>query len=91
MNWTKEDLQNFLRRWEEMKQAAKTGNPQAKRQYENALLSLGLEPNTDGRNVQTKKDKLYGLSQDAAVELAPAEFVDEFSEFLKARNRTTRK
>jgi len=43
LGWTKDDLQEFARRWTELKRAA-SEDPQAKRQLDDALRSLGLRP-----------------------------------------------
>jgi hypothetical protein len=88
MNWTEQELRDFLARWKEMKQRAKEGDASAKRQYENALKSLGLAPaQIKGRNIEHERDKLFGLSEEGADFRPPAEIASEFNTFLKDRNR----
>ncbi len=87
MNWTQEDLKRFLQRWEEMKRRAMRGDQQAKREYENALRSLGLAPAARRRDLQTKRDAMHGLSEDGAVNRPPPEVMEKFNAFLKSRNR----
>ena len=87
MKWTKEDLAKFVRRWEQMKQKAGTGDRAAQQDYQNALMSLGLTPGGKGRNLKVDRDKLFGLREDGAVNRPPAEFMEDFSTFLKSRNR----
>ncbi len=43
LGWTKEDLQDFARRWADLKRAANE-DPRAKQQLDDALRSLGLRP-----------------------------------------------
>lgn len=87
MNWTQEDLKRFLQRWEEMKRRAMQGDQQAKREYENALRSLGLAPAARRRDLQAKRDTMHGLSEDGAVNRPPPEVMEKFNAFLKSRNR----
>ncbi len=87
MNWTKEDLAKFVQRWEQMKQKAEAGDPAAQQDYHNALLSLGLTPGGTGRDLEVDRDKMFGLREDGAVNRPPAEFMDDFSAYLKSRNR----
>ena len=87
MNWTKADLENFLRRWEEMKAAADTGTPEAKKKYEKSLRSLGLRPQGGSRNTKTVNESAEGLGQDSAVNRPPAERVPDFNSFMRDLNR----
>ena len=88
MNWTEQDLQDFLTRWEAMKQKANTGTPQEKKRYADALRSLGLRPEEVRRNVlQSRRDQLNKLSEDGAVNRPPANLAEPFNAFLKNRNR----
>jgi hypothetical protein len=43
LGWTKDDLQDFARRWADLKRAA-SEDPRAKQQLDDALRSLGLRP-----------------------------------------------
>lgn len=88
MNWTEQDLKDFLARWEEMKRKAQSGSDQDRKHYEDALRSLGLRPESVRRNIlKSQRDKLNRLSEDGAVNRAPAELAEEFNSFLKNRNR----
>ena len=87
MNWTKADLENFLRRWEEMKNAADTGTPESKKKYEKSLRSLGLRPKSESRKTKTVDESAEGLGQDSAVNRPPAERVPDFNSFMRDLNR----
>lgn len=87
MNWTQDDLKQFLDRWQRMKAKAETGDPDAVRQYEQAVRSLGLNPNRDRRTIQQSNDDASGLNQDSAVIEPPPELAPDFNEFLRDRNR----
>jgi hypothetical protein len=73
-----------------MKQEAETGDEKKKRFYEDALNSLSLAPKTAGRKVEIKKDAVYGLNEDSAVDYIHSDYVDKFNSFLKRRNRAKR-
>ena len=85
--WTKADLENFLRRWEEMKDAAETGTPESKKKYEKSLRSLGLRPKSGSRKTKTVEESAEGLGQDSAVNRPPAERVPDFNSFMRDLNR----
>lgn len=88
MNWTEQDLKDFIARWDAMKQKAGNGTPQERKRYEDAVRSLGLRPESVRRNViQSRRDQLNKLSEDGAVNRPPANLANEFNSFLKNRNR----
>ncbi len=90
MNWTKQDLERFLKQWREMKANAAAGDKEAQKAYAEALQSLGLRRETRGRQVDVKRDDPFQLNEDGAVDQIPAEYVDKFNSFLKRRNRSKR-
>ncbi len=87
MNWTEEDLNNFLRRWQEMKAAAEQGDLKAKAKYEKSLKGLDLRPNADSRAVKQNKDKIQDLTEDNAVIQPPPELAPDFNATLRDLNR----
>ena len=87
MNWTQEDLNNFLRRWQEMKAAAEQGDLKAKDKYEKSLKGLDLRPNADSRAVKQNKDKIQDLTEDNAVIQPPPELAPDFNATLRDLNR----
>ena len=91
MNWTEQDLRDFLARWEEMKARAETGDPTQKKRYEDALRSLDLRTETTRKNtLKSRRDKLTNLSEDGTVNRPPAELAEQFNTFMKNRNRETK-
>jgi hypothetical protein len=88
MNWTREDLQNFMQRWKEMKLKAESGNAADKKRYETALQRLGLIPQSqNSRKVAGERDDLHGLLEDGAINQPPAHLIERFNAFQKERNR----
>jgi hypothetical protein len=87
MNWTQDDLNQFLSRWNEMKQAAEKGDSLAKRRYDQLLRSLDYRPSSEKRTVRQSKDDTSGLSQDSAVIQPPPEFAPDFNATLRDLNR----
>ena len=90
MNWTKQDLERFLKQWREMKAKAAAGDKESQKAYAEALQSLGLRREIRGRQVDVKRDDPFQLNEDGAVDQIPAEYVDKFNSFLKRRNRSKR-
>jgi hypothetical protein len=87
MNWAEQDLREFLDRWKRMKQSAQTGDPTAKKQYEEAIKSLGLRPDNRSRTSKNRDVDASGLNQDGSVIEPPADLAPDFNEFLRDRNR----
>jgi hypothetical protein len=87
MNWTEQDLREFLDRWNRMKQNAGTGDPNARKQYEEAIKSLGLRPDAGSRTLKNRDADTSGLNQDSSVIEPPADLAPEFNDFLRDRNR----
>ena len=62
LGWTRSDLEKFYRQWAEMRREAGSANPEAKRQYNDALRSLGLQPRAaELRGGGTPRDKFQHL------------------------------
>ena len=91
MNWTKEDLAQFLKRWQQMRDKAGSGDVRSKREYENGLNSLGIFPESKSRVAKGVQEKEFRLNESGAVDQIPAEYVDRFNSFLRRRNRSKRK
>ena len=88
LNWSKEDLNQFLNRWEKMKAAAEAGDPIAKQRYEKALKSLGLSSDAQQQKVRGVSDKQRGFNTDSAVNRPPQEIAPGYRAFKRARNRS---
>jgi hypothetical protein len=87
MNWTQQDMEKFLKRWEEMKRAAELGSPAAKKKYEKSLQALGLRPKTGRRAVKQLNESAIGLSEDSAVNRPSPEREPDYNSFLRDLKR----
>ena len=89
LGWTKEELQQFLVRWEQLKRAAREEDPQAKLELDDALRSLGLRASRlDVRRGRTDNDQLRGQSEAGIVNRPPAEFEEQFNAYRKGAVRS---
>lgn len=85
MGWSKEQLQAFVDRWMKAKEEA-SRFPEKKREYDEALRSLGLTPSAgrtrqaDGRN-----DGLQGMREEGGRIRPPESLRERFDAFRKAR------
>ena len=90
LNWTKEEMNRFIDRWEKMKQAAKNGTEADRNRLKQHLKSLGLRP--PGKRIKStlagdgKEDYL----EDSAVDLIMPELRGEYQAFQRDQNRPDR-
>jgi len=92
LNWTEDDLRDFLGRWRAMRDRAATGDVAKQEEFRQQLQSLGLRPRTV-ESVQSRvaEDDRRGLRQDAARATIPFEMLDRFKAFQKSKaKRETR-
>ena len=87
MNWSKDDLNNFLDRWKQMRDAAKQGDVKAKNKYDRAVKSLGLRPDGARRKVTNNGQEAGSVNQDGAINAPPADQLHDFNAFLRDLNR----
>ncbi len=88
MNWTADEMREFVRRWKEMKEKARAGSARDREQLTDSLQSLGLRPPTTQRNEFSRElDTQRGFEEDAAVNRPPAEMIPAFKAFQKGRSR----
>ncbi len=88
MNWTQQQMQEFLSRWEKLRAEASRGDKTAQQHYEESLQSLGLQngaPNV--RSDRMQKDSIKNLNEDSSVTQPPLPFRDGFREYLKLRSK----
>ena len=90
MNWSKEDMDQFLKRWKQMRDQAGTGDFKSKREYEDGLRALGIAPKVRGRVADGVKDKEFRLNESGAVDQIPAEYRERFNSYLRRRMRSKR-
>lgn len=87
LGWTKEDLQDFVRRWSELKRAA-TEDPRAKRDLDDALRSLGLRPATAApRRTEMQQDARRTERNLGGRSNPPASYRELFDAYRKGTGR----
>jgi hypothetical protein len=78
LNWTRADVERFVKHWEQMKRDAQAPSPDAREQYNEALRSLGLQPRTTSLEASKNAgDKQQGLRQSRRSS-PPPEYADQF-------------
>ncbi len=88
MNWTEQELRDFVARWEHLKQAASQGESNAGLRYSEALRSLGLRSQTaQARRAQMQRDQIRDLNEDGSISRPPGKFAEAFRDFSKGRAR----
>lgn len=88
LGWTKEELQSFLERWQQMQRGAKTGDPAQRQELDRALRSLGLRPDGDKRRAGgAADDSQRGLRDAGQRSLPPPQYQEQFNAFIKGASR----
>ena len=88
LNWTEDDLRDFVKRWKELKQSAAAGDQEKRSEYERALQSLGLGAgDSEKRRFDGQSDNQQGYVEDGSVDAPPPEFADRFRKFSRKRNK----
>ena len=88
MGWTKEDLAEFLRRWNALEKAAQE-SPEGKREMDEALRSLGLrDPANRKRSGGTATDNQRDLRDGGNRTSPPPKYRDLFDAFRKGAARS---
>jgi len=84
LQWTKQDLERFVKRWEQMKAAAKQPGAQgqkAKSDLDEALKALGLRPRgTTVKAGQSRQDQTRG-NRDSRRSEPPPEYEEQYRQF----------
>jgi hypothetical protein len=84
LGWTEDELRRFVARWKSLKaEAEATPSEETKQELDNALRSLGLNPNRrTGYQSNITKDKLRQL-QDSYRGQIPLEYADQVRAYIK--------
>ena len=84
LGWTPEEMQEFIRRWEALQKAA-AEDPQASRELDESLKSLGLRPpHTKKRTGGDKSDSVRDLRDSGTRSSAPKSYREQFDNFRKS-------
>ncbi len=87
LNWTEDDLRDFVKRWKELKQQAQSGDANKQQEWERALQSLGLGAgDSSTQRYEGPSDKQQGYREDGRVDAPPPEFADRYRAFSRKRN-----
>ena len=88
LGWTAEDMQNFLERWQKLKQSA-AEDPAARRELDETLRGLGLRPQRDTkRSGGSKSDDVRGLRESGLKSSPPSSYQEQFNAFKKGTARS---
>ena len=82
LGWTAEQAQAFLGRWEQMKRLADSGDPRQRAEFERAVRSLGLRPDS----VQTSRDvpaDRKGGQAEGRRSKPPSDYREQFKAFMR--------
>ena len=87
LGWTRDDLQNFVNRWEQMRHDARTPGDKgktARRELDETLKSLGLRPRATTLRANDHDDQVKGLRETRRSSPPP-----EYAEQVKAYTQGT--
>lgn len=89
LGWTPDDLRKFLDRWERLKTAADRSDPNARRELDESLRSLGLRaPKSTQRGAGAAADTARGNRDDGQRTAPPSRYLEQFKAFRKGTSRT---
>lgn len=88
LGWTKEQMQEFVARWDALKRAA-VEEERGSRKLDEALRSLGLRPRRGTtRDVETRDDESRGLQDAGGYSSPPPRYAEQFNAYKKGTART---
>ena len=89
MGWDKQQLNEFIDGWDEMKAAAAQGDAEAKRRLGRRWKATGLTPDDRRRKVANNGEDAGQLEQDGAVNEVPPDEFHNFNTFLQDLQRVS--
>ncbi len=90
LKWSRQDVEGFVRRWEQLKKAAKTPGPQgdaAREQLDETLRSLGLQPHGTTLSGGQKRDDQRRNLIESRRTAPPPEYAEQYREFSKGLSK----
>lgn len=88
LNWTEDDLKDFVKRWKELKRQADSGDARKKREWEQTLKSLGMgDVQVEKQQFQGESDDQQGYREDGSVGGPPPGFADRMKAYSRKRNQ----
>jgi hypothetical protein len=89
LNWSKEDLDAFLKRWEAARSLSQSPNPAEQRKWQDELRALGLvPPSSKGQRAAGRDEKMNGLRDSGSRMRAPESLRRQFDAFRRAIQET---
>ncbi|MCR9295891.1 MAG: circumsporozoite protein- membrane associated protein, partial [bacterium] len=90
LNWTKEQLQDFVTRWNRARDLASNGSDQDRQEWQEKLRDLGLRPPTLGPRTGSDRNDSFQQMQDSGSRVRyPSALRKQFEAFQRAmENRT---
>ena len=90
LGWSRADLENFVKRWEQMRQQARSQGDQqatAQRELDETLRSLGLRPRgTSLKSNAGRDDKSQGYKESRRTS-PPPEYAEQYKEYTQGVSR----
>lgn len=89
-NWSKEDLQRLVERWEKMERDAQLPGPEGaagKRKLDDALQSLGIRPDVTRRAATRRADDAARGLRESSRLTPPPEYAEQFRAFQQGTAR----
>jgi hypothetical protein len=85
LNWTRNDFDNFLNRWNEARDLSQSDDPEVRRQWQQQLDSLGLQPRRQGSIAGSGVNDAFRQQQDGGTRVRPPESLrKQYEAFQKA-------
>ncbi|HJT30578.1 MAG TPA: hypothetical protein VJ783_00825 [Pirellulales bacterium] len=93
LKWTPEDMQRFLKQWQQLKHAAEESGPRsdAARELDEALRSLGLRPRGAALEGGRPTGKNVSGLREGQRTAPPPEYREQYREFSKAKAQGLKK
>lgn len=85
LDWTKDDLQEFVRRWNQAKDLGTTGSDEERLEWQNKLKNLGLQPPRLGSQRGSNVNDTFQQMRDAGSRAnVPSSWRKDFEAFQRA-------
>jgi hypothetical protein len=82
LGWTPEQARAFLARWEAMRRMARSGDPRARGEFDQAVKSLGLRP-TGVRSSRDLPADTKGGQAEGRRSRPPSDYREQFKAFMQ--------
>jgi hypothetical protein len=89
LGWSKDDMAQFIQRWEQLRAAARTPGPQGeqkRQELDDVLRGLGLRTGPDRlRAAGERSDAARGITDRGTRSRPPREYLDQYKAYLRNR------